>query len=151
MAAADITAKDTVVKGVNSLNNYTRFEAHLLDGTEHPGILAADTHDLFKIPAGNAVTGITIVSLDTATSSGSATATFKAKVGTADAEALHSAVALADLAAGDTAKFLTTKIKGYAADAETLIQLTVGTAAFTKLKLLVIVEYVPVVEFMTAG
>ena len=151
MASADITAKNTLVAGVNSPNNYIRSEAHLIDGTENPGVLAADTHSLFKLPAGSAVTGLTIVSLATATSSGSATAQFKVKVGTSDAEAMHTAVALADLAAGDTAKFLTTKIKGYEADKEPLIQLTVGTAAFTALKLLVIVEYLPVSDFMTAG
>ena len=151
MASADITAKDTAVKGVNSPSNYTRSAAHLIDGGEFPGILDVDTHDICKLPAGAAVTGITVISLDSAASSGSATAQFKLKVGDSSAEALHTAIGKADLAAGDVAKYSVAKIKGYEADKEPLLQLTVGTAAFTALKLLVIVDYIPATEFITAG
>ena len=35
MASVDITAFDTVVKGVNSPNCYIRSEAHLIDGSEY--------------------------------------------------------------------------------------------------------------------
>lgn len=150
MASADITAKDTILKGVNSLNNYVRSEAHLIDGSQHAGILAADTHSLFIIPKGNMLTGLKVLSLETAASSGSATAQFKASINSV-AEALHTAIGKADLAAGDVAVIPVEKIKGYDASYDTVIQLTVGTAAFTTLKLLVVAEYIPVVEFMTAG
>ena len=63
MASADITAKDTVVRGVNSPNNYVRSEAHLIDGTENAEILAADTHSLFKLPKGTMLTALKICAL----------------------------------------------------------------------------------------
>ena len=152
MASADITTKDTLVKGVNSENNYIRSEAHILDGVENPGILAADTHSLFKIPKGNALVGLKVISLATATSGGSATVQFKTKVGTASAEAINgSAIALAKLAAGEVHNFNAAAIVTYSATADTTIQMTVGTAALTAVKLLVIAEYIPVDMFMTAG
>jgi hypothetical protein len=150
MASADITTKDTLVKGVNSMNNYIRSEAHILDGVENPGILDADTHSLFVIPKGNALVGLKIVALADTTSSGSATLQFKAKIGST-AEAIHTAIAKADLAAGDVVVADVAKIKGYDAENDTVIQLTVGTAALTAVKLLVIAEFLPIVEFMTAG
>jgi len=150
MAGVDITAKDTVVKGVNSPNNYIRSEAHLIDGAENSGILAAETHDLFKIGAGNALTALKVVSLADTTSSGSATVQFKVKIG-ANAEALHTAIGKADLAAGDVVDLPVGKIKAYDASNDTVIEVTVGTADLTALKLLVIAEYIPVKAFMTAG
>ncbi len=150
MASADITTKDTLVKGVNSMNNYIRSEAHILDGVENPGILAADTHSLFVIPKGNALVGLKIVALADTTSAGSATVQFKASINSV-AEAIHTAIGKADLAAGDVVVADVAKIKGYDASYDTVIQMTVGTAALTAVKLLVIAEYLPVVEFMTAG
>lgn len=150
MASADITAKETRLKGVNSFDNYIRRETHLIDGAENAGILAADTHSLFIIPKGNMLTGLKVLSLETAASSGSATAQFKASINSV-AEALHTAIGKADLAAGDVAVIPVEKIKGYDASYDTVIQLTVGTAAFTTLKLLVVAEYIPVTEFLTAG
>lgn len=150
MASADITSKDTRVKGVNSPNNYIRSEAHLIDGSENAGILAADTHSLFIIPKGNMLVGLKVLALGTSTSEGSATAQFKAGINSVS-EALHTAIGKADLAAGDVVVIPVEKIKAYDPAYDTVIQLTVGTAAFTALKLLVVAEYIPVVEFMTAG
>ena len=150
MASVDITGFDTVVKGVNSPNCYIRSEAHLIDGSEYSGILAVETHSLFTIPAGNALTALKVCALADTASDGSATVQFKAKIG-ASAEAIHTAIGKADLAAGDVVDLPVVKIKGYDASAATVIQLTVGTAALTALKLLVIAEYIPVKEFMTAG
>lgn len=152
MASADITANDTVVRGVNSPNNYVRSEAHLIDGTENAGILAADTHSLFKIPKGTMLTGLKICALENTASSGSATLQFKAKIGSAAAEAINSsAIGKADLQKGDVVCIPVDKIKTYDADTETVVQLTVATADLTALKLLVVAEYIPVTEFMTAG
>ena len=150
MASADITTKDTLVKGVNSMNCYVRSEAHILDGVENPGILAADTHNLFVIPKGNALVGLKIIALGATTSGGSATIQFKASINSV-AEALHTAIGKADLAAGDVVSVDVEKIKGYDPDYDTIVQMTVGTAALTAVKLLVIAEYIPVLEFMTAG
>lgn len=150
MAAADITAKDTLVKGVNSMNQYTRYKAHLIDGTEHSGILASDTHDLFTIPKGNMLTGLKLVAKADTTSSGSATVQFKAKIGST-AEAIHTAIGKGDLATGDVFACDVQKIKAYDPDNDIIIQMTVGTAALTALKLFVIVEYIPVDEFLNAG
>ena len=151
MAAADIKAKDTLVKGVNSMNNYIRSQAHLIDGTEHPGILDDDTHDLFTIPKGNMLTGLKLVALGATTSDGSATVQFKAKAGSGNAEAIHTAIAVADLAAGDVFACDVQKIKAYDPDNDIIIQMAVGTADLTASKIFVIVEYVPVVEFLNAG
>jgi len=152
MASADITGKDTVVRGVNSPNNYIRSEAHLIDGTENAGVLAADTHSLFKLPKGTMLTGLKICALGNTTSAGSATLQFKAKIGTAAAEAINaSAIGKADLQAGDVVCIPVDKIKTYDTDNETVVQLTVATAALTALKLIVVAEYIPVTEFMTAG
>ena len=150
MASADITAKDTVVKGVNSPNNYLRTVAHLLDGSEHSGILASDTHSLFVIQKGNMLTGLKVVALADTTSSGSATVQFKASINSV-AEALHTAIGKADLAAGDVVVIPVETIKGYDPSYDTVVQMTVGTAALTALKLLVFAEYLPVAEFITAG
>ena len=150
MASADITTKDTLVKGVNSMNNYVRSEAHILDGVENSGILAQDTHDLFVIPAGNALVGLKVIALSSTTSSGSATVQFKAKVGTETATAVGSAIAKANLAAGFVQNLAVATL-AYSDTAGTTIEMTVGTAALTAVKLLVIAEYIPVHEFMTAG
>ena len=152
MASADITGKDTLVKGVNSPNYYVQSEAHLIDGTEEPGVLASDTHDLFKIAKGNMLTGLKVCALANTTSEGSATVQFKAKVGSAAAEAINgTAIGKADLQAGDVVCIPVEKIKGYDAEGDVLIQLTVGTAALTAVKLLVVAEYIPVTQFLTAG
>jgi len=151
MAATDITGKLTLVKGVNSLNNYTRSQAHLIDGSEHAGILTVETHDLFSIPKGNMLTGLKIVALVNSLSAGGATVQFKAKIGAAAESINATAIGKADLAAGDVVVLPVEKIKGYDVENDTVIQLTVGTAALTQLKLFVIAEYIPVLEFMTMG
>ena len=152
MASADITGVNTVVFGVNSPNNYIRSEAHLIDGSENAGVLAADTHSLFKIPKGNMLTGLKVCALASTTSEGSATVQFKAKVGSSAAEAINgTAIAKADLAAGDVVCIPVEKIKGYDASGDTVIQMTVGTAALTAVKLLIVAEYLPVTELLTAG
>lgn len=151
MAATDITGKLTLVKGVNSLNNYIRSEAHIIDGSEHTGILTVAAHDLFVIPKGNMLTGIKIVALTDTLSAGSATVQFQAKIGAAAEDINATAIGKADLAAGDVVVLPVEKIKGYDDDTDTVIQLTVGTAALTQLRLFVIAEYIPVLEFMTMG
>lgn len=150
MADTNITANDTVVKGVNSTNNYVRSESHLIDGSEFSGILGTGTHSLFTIPKGNLLVGLRAVALAATTSSGSATIQFKADINST-AEALHTAVGKADFAAGDIINLLPTAIKCYDADYPTTIQMTVATAALTAFKALVIAEYIPVTEFITAG
>ena len=151
MAAEDITGKDTVIKGVNSPNNYVRSVAHLIDGTEHAGILAVDTHDLFRIPKGNMLKGLTILALDSATSSGAATIQFKAKTGSS-AEAVNAtAIGVANLAKGDAIAIPVEKIKAYDPENDIIIQMTVGTAALTAIRILIVAEYLPVTEFLTAG
>jgi len=150
MAATDITAKETLVKGVNSPNNYIRSEARLIDGAENSGLLTVETHSLFVIPKGNMLTGLKVVALAAVTSGGSATLQFKASISDT-AEAIHTAIAVANLAKGDVHVLPVTAIKGYDAEADTTIQLTVAVAALTALKVLVVAEYIPVVEFMTAG
>nr|DAH45641.1 MAG TPA: hypothetical protein [Caudoviricetes sp.] len=148
--AADITAKYTHVKGVNSMNNYVRSEAHLLDGKEHSGILDTETHDLFVLPEGVMLTGLKVVSLANTESSGAATVQFKLKLDGA-AEAVGAAIGKGDLQTGDTVVLPVEKIKAYDPEGSGVIQMTVGTAALTTFKVLVIADYVPVHEFLTNG
>ena len=148
---ADITAYDTIVKGVNSPNNYTRSEAHLIDGSEFSGIMASGYHSLFMLPKGAAITDIKIISLETAVSSGSPTLSIAVKFGDVDNVPLFTAIEKSVLAKGGVYHANVDKKYAYDPEVIPLIRLAIGTAAFTTLKFLLIIDYIPVNEFMTAG
>lgn len=150
MAATDVTNQVKRLNGVNVNTNHVRTDAYIIDAAEAAGLLTVETHSLAVVPAGYAVTGLKVVSLETATSSGSATLQFKLKHGTDAAAAIGSANALAALTAGDVLCLNTSGILAYG-DSEVVVQATVGTAAFTKLKFLLMVEMVPVLDFLTMG
>ena len=151
MADADITAKDTLVKGVNSTNNYVRSEAHLIDGVEDSGILAIGTHDLFVIPKGNLLVNLRAVALADTASSGVTRINFAVKFVGGTSTALGTPVVKGSVATGDEIALSITGMKAYDADNGLIVQLTAGTTALTAFKALVIAEYIPVTEFITAG
>lgn len=148
---ADVTNKVKRLNGVNVNTNHIQTDAYVIDGAEFSDLLATGTHSLAVVPKGHAVTGLKAVSLDTATSSGSATGQFKLKVGSSNAENIGSANALTAFSKGDVLNLAAAGILAYSDDDDITIQLTAGTAAFTKLKFLLLVEYVPVQAFLTAG
>lgn len=141
---ADITNKNIDVPGVNSNTNFLKQYAFELDFNTMSEIAATGTHDLKKLPAGEALVGFKVVVIEKAASGGAATAQFKV-----NGTAINStAVALAGLAAGFVHNL---NVSGVAAYGENTIQLTVGTAALTGGKLLCIAETIPGDMFITAG
>jgi hypothetical protein len=141
---ADITNKNIAVPGVNSATNYKVEHAYLLNLGTMAEIAKTGTHDLVKLPAGEALTGLKVIVIEPATSGGAATAQFKVS----GAAVNSSALALAGLAAGMVQNF---NVSGIAAYGEKVLQLTVGTADYTGGKLLVIAETIPAEMFVTAG
>lgn len=141
---ADITNKNISVPGVNSATNFIKQYAFELDMNTMSEIAATGTHDIAKLPDGEALVGLKIVVIEKATSGGAATAQFKV-----NGNAIHStALALAGLADGFTHNY---NVSGIAAYGENTLQLVVGAAAYTGGKLLVIAETLPAKMFVTAG
>jgi hypothetical protein len=141
---ADITNKNIDVPGVNSTTNFLKQYAFELDFNTLSEIAATGTHDLKKLPAGEALVGLKVVVIEAAASGGAATAQFKVNGGAINT----SAVALAGLAAGFVHNL---NVSGVAAYGENTIQLTVGGAAYTGGKLLVVAETLPADLFVTNG
>lgn len=141
---ADITNKNITVPGVNSTTNFVKQYALLLDMNTMSEIAETGTHDIFALPPGEALVGLKIVVIEKATSGGSATAQFKVNGSAVNTTAL----ALAALADGFTHNL---NVAGIAAYGENKIQLTVGSAAYTGGKFLVVAETLPAEMFVTAG
>lgn len=141
---ADITNKNIRVPGVNSNTNFTREYAFELDFGVNADISAVDTHELVKLPADEALTGLKVIVIEKATSGGAATAQFKVNSSTINSTAL----ALAGLNEGMVHSFNVSGVKAYG---ENTLQLTVGGAAYTGGRLLVIAETIPAKMFVTAG
>lgn len=141
---ADITNRNIAVPGVNSATNFTRQYAYLLDMNTMSAIAEVGTHNLVNLPEKEALTALKIVVIEKATSSGSATAQFKV-----NGTAINStALALSGLAVGMSHNI---NVSGIAAYGNNTLQLTVGTAAYTGGKLLVIAETIPAEMFVTNG
>jgi hypothetical protein len=141
---ADITNKNISVPGVNSNTNFLKQYAFLLDFGTFAEIAEVGTHDFAKLPAGEALMTLKVVVVDKVTSSGAATAQFKVN-GTA---VNTTAVSLAGLAEGYAHNL---NVSGVAAYGENTLKLTVGTAAYTGGKLLVVAETLPAELFVTNG
>ena len=141
---ADITNKNIAIPGVNSATNFVQQYSFLLDLDNVADITAVGTHNLVKLPADEALVGLKLIIVKGLTSGGSATAQIKVN-GTA---INTTALALAGLAEGLVHNYNVAGIKAYG---ENTLQLTVGTAAFTGGKVLVIAETIPAKKFTTAG
>lgn len=152
MASTDLTGILARMKGTNSDTNYKQLDAYVVNAAENAGILTVETHDLVKVPAGKAVVGITAVLLSDATSEGSATLQFKAKVGSGTAEAVNgTAYAVAAMKSGKVYRLPFQAVSGYAEADATVIQITVAGAAFTALKFMLLVETIPLDSFLSRG
>lgn len=141
---ADITNKNIDVPGVNSATNFIKQYAFEVDFNTMSEIAESGTHDLKRLPDGEALVGLKVVVIKKAASGGAATAQFKVNGNAVNTTAL----ALAALEDGFTHNF---NVSGIAAYGTNTIQLTVGTAAFTGGKLLVVAETLPAELFVTAG
>lgn len=145
---ADITNKDITVPGVNSWTTFVKQKSLLLDFSALSAISAVGTHSLCEFPDGEALVGLRVFAITGATSGGAATAQFKWEVGGTVTTINSTAFALSGLAEGMVQNVVATsgKLLG-----KGTLQLTVGTAAYTGGKLLVIVETVPAKMFVTNG
>jgi hypothetical protein len=141
---ADITNKNISIPGVNSATNFALERAYMLDFGVNADIADVGTHDLVKLPDGEALTGLKVIVIEPAASGGAATAQFKV-----NGSAVNStAIALAGMGEGMVQCFSVSGVKAYG---ENTLQLTVGSAAYTGGKLLVIAETIPAKMFVTAG
>jgi hypothetical protein len=154
MAATDITALVEQKKTNNTFHNL--FEQHIYDidvaNSDFEGIETVATHNLVTIPEGKAlVKGFAVVK-DAVTSDGNATVQFK--VGS---DTLTGAVAKANLAAGDVIELSpndadgTGGVAGYAAAAADTLDMTVGTAALTAGRFLLVLEFIDVATILAQG
>lgn len=141
---ADITNKNITVPGVNSATNFIKQYALLLDMNTMSEIAETGTHDIFKFPEGEALMGLKVVVIEKAASGGAATAQFKVNGSAVNT----TAIALSALAEGFTHNL---NAAGIAAYGENTLQLTVGGAAYTGGKFLVVAETLPAEMFVTAG
>ena len=148
---SDVTNKNFRIPGVNQDTNFTKQRSYFLNGAEVPEILATGTHNVIALPKGEAVTGVRVIALENTTSGGSATLQFKVDFGGTAENINTSAVGIANLSAGDVHDWPVNGVKGYDETSGAVIQLAVGSAALTAVKLLVIVETLPVAEFTQLG
>jgi len=155
MADSDVTSLVPRLNGFYQPNTLVKSTVHILDLAVATSAKSADTHDLVKIPAGHAVVGVTIVSLTSFASSGAATMTIKVKAGTETAAAIGSAVSLTNLAVGKVTKLVPAGALSLKATngvyAGSVLQMTVGTAAYTAGKAMIIVDTIPVADFLVNG
>jgi hypothetical protein len=148
---ADITNKNIRVPGVNQDTNFIKQRSYCLNGSETPEVMSSGTHSIIAIPKGEAVTKLRVVALANTASGGSATLQFKVAVGGTVENINSSAVAIVNFAAGDVHDFPVNSIKSYDEANGAVIQLVVGSASLTSVKLLLVVETLPVAEFTKLG
>ena len=148
---SDVTNKNVRVPGVNQDTSFIKQRSYCLNGAEAPEILATGTHNVIALPKGEAVTRVRVIALENTTSGGSATLQFKVAFGETAENINTSAVGISNLAAGDVYDLPVNGVKGYDEAVGAVIQLAVGSAALTAVKLLVVVETLPVAEFTKLG
>ena len=62
----DITNINLNVPGVNSATNYLREKAFVIDFSTQAGIAAVGTHDIIKLPKGEALQALRVIALESA-------------------------------------------------------------------------------------
>ncbi|MGN0878444.1 MAG: hypothetical protein ACI4WT_03175 [Oligosphaeraceae bacterium] len=142
----------TQIPRLNGINqeNYVRHEAFLVDLKEVSDAQAVGTHTIALLPRGSAVLGLKVVSLDAVTSSGSATLAFKVQIGAGTAAAIGGSLALSALAKG-CGHALSAAGGVVHGDGDVRLQVTVGTAAVTGGRLMVVADTIPVSEYLENG
>lgn len=147
----DFTNINFSVPGVNSATNYLRQKAYCFDFATRAGIGATGTHDIIKLPKGEALQAVRVIALETATSGGAATLQFKLAFNGTAGNINTSTIALTGLAKGVTQNVVVTGIKSFDSEYEGVIQMTVGGAEYTGGKFLLILETIPAEAFVTNG
>jgi hypothetical protein len=147
----DITNINLNVPGVNSATNYLRQKAYCIDFATQSGIAATGTHDIIKLPKGEALQAVRVIALESAASTGSATLQFKLSFNGTAGNVNASAIALAGLAKGVSQNMNVSGIKTFDAEYEGILQMTVSAAAYTAGKFLLILETIPAEAFVTNG
>lgn len=147
----NITNINLNVPGVNSATNYLHQKAYCIDFATLSGIAATGTHDIIKLPKGEALQAVRLIALESAASTGSATLQFKLAFNGTAANINSTAFALAGLAQGVTQNVAVNGIKTFDAEYEGVLQMTVGSAAYTAGKFLLILETIPAEAFVTNG
>lgn len=111
------------------------------------GIKAIGTHDMVDLSKGEAVVGGRLIMLEPVTSAGAAT--MKIQV---DAEDLTSALAIADMVAGEVVDFDLTAGKGsYAAAADVTVDMVIAVAAITAGRFIMQLDVIDVNSLITRG
>jgi hypothetical protein len=148
---ADLTNIDFTVNGVNQDTNYIKQYAFMPDAKEYPAMAAVGTHDIIELPEGEAVTKLRLFVMEDAASSGAATVQFKIAFNGIAENINSTAIAITDLKAGDVIELPVNKIKGFEIGNPGIVQFTVGTAALTALKFMLVIETIPVKAFANNG
>lgn len=148
---ADITNQNIRVPGVNAAGSFVKQQSYVVDFATISGIAAIGTHDIIKLDKGDALVGVRVFAIEGVASSGAATLQLKLAFNGTAANINSSAVALAGLAKGFVQNFPVTGIKSFDNDYEGVIQMVVGTAAYTGGKLLLVVDTIPAEAFVTCG
>lgn len=147
----DITNINLNVPGVNSATNYLREKAFVIDFSTQAGIAAVGTHDIIKLPKGEALQALRVIALESAASTGAATLQFKLAFNGTAGTVNGTAVNLAGLAKGVAQNMTVSNIKSFDSEYEGVLQMVVGTAAYTGGKFLLIAETIPAEDFVTNG
>lgn len=147
---ADVTNKETKVPGVNQETHYIKREAHIIDAAGL-GVTAVGTHDLFVLPRGGMITAVRAAMLGAGSGSSGATVQFKAQIN-GSSVALNSATAITALGSGAVINAPVSGVAAYdVVGSGAVIQLAVASAALTDFKALVVVESIPVADYLELG
>jgi len=151
MPSVDVTSKVSRLNGVNSDANYVHTDAYRLPIMTLGISGYGDNHPFAVLPKGRAITRVTVIALESVTSSGSATAQICVKHGSASAVGLHTAIGKANLAAGMVNVAEVAAKTAYSNTEEGVLSLLVGTADLTAGEILVLVDSIPVGKFLSNG
>ena len=140
---ADLTNKDFRLNGINQATKFVREDAYEVDVVELGATTGAN--DLVAIPAGNAVVGFKVIGEASIVGGSDSKVQLGVKAGT-------TTVNFGTAAAVKAGDVLNVSVNGaaYSADAQTVV-LTVSGTALTAGKFIVVVESIPVGEFITRG
>ena len=146
---ADVTNKETRVPGVNQETHYIKREAHIIDAAGL-GVTAVGTHELFIVPAGGMLTDFRVAMLGAGSGSANANVKFQATVNGSAVE-LTSGAAMTAYGSGAC---INAPVNGAVRDfigSGAVIQMVVASAALIDFKALVVVESIPVQDYLELG
>lgn len=148
---ADLTKFDLSVNGVNQDTQYIKQRAYHFSDTLTPEMASSGTHDLLALPAGEMLAGLRLVSLKTAQLSGPGNMNFRLLIAGGEGADLF-ATALTDSAftSGKVQNVPVSGIEGFSLTSGSVLQFT-ASQALTAFDFLLIVETIPVLDFLCQG